>query len=585
MTSHILTSLMGARTGAPPAAARDQQPLSLPRDARVVWIGAAVVGAMGAAIVFDAPPGINWGIWTGAAIVAFLLARRATHREVPATVALCAALAMTLAASAAITANPPLQAVIMLGTAGLLALAVMLCAGVDVRDVGPMRIVFAPLLAWLMAAAEVIRRGQELLEHARGRRFAATVRGLVVAAPVVVVFALLLSEADPTFALWRDDAFRTLGTMAFLPRLIFFAALAALSLGANGVAARGGVPWRTARTQSDAGAPSPEPWTSPSPSSDARATAIWTLGSTERLLVTGSVCALFAVFLLLQLSYLFGNAPAVQGSGVTFAEYARRGFGELSVVTTLCVLLLTWVFHGVRPARQAPALRWAGLAIVVELQLLTDSAMHRVWLYQQAYGFTAARVLALAYMVAITVMLAALGIELWNGLDARRLARWGLVTAAAAVTAMSVWNFEAFVVRWNVQRYVETGKVDWDYLANDLSANAVPELMRQRAQMPADRAAWLTLRQRAELRAEHGTYVRGSHVWYAWNLGRSRAAAALAADSRSDDQLRALAGDLISPPPAPATAAPTAFSTATAAPTASPSAPPTAPQSQLQLEK
>ena len=61
---------------------------------------------------------------------------------------------------------------------------------------------------------------------------------------------------------------------------------------------------------------------------------------TERLVVLGSIVGLFGVFLLLQLTYLFGNAPAVAGSGITFAEYARRGFNELTIVATLCALLL-----------------------------------------------------------------------------------------------------------------------------------------------------------------------------------------------------------------------------------------------------
>jgi hypothetical protein len=48
----------------------------------------------------------------------------------------------------------------------------------------------------------------------------------------------------------------------------------------------------------------------------------------------GGVALLFWIFLAVQLSYLFGSLPSVAGSGMTFAEYARRGFGELSVVAS-----------------------------------------------------------------------------------------------------------------------------------------------------------------------------------------------------------------------------------------------------------
>ena len=89
-----------------------------------------------------------------------------------------------------------------------------------------------------------------------------------------------------------------------MPRLAFFATLLVAALGGGGIILRR------------------EPVRIPGP---AAPTAGARLGDTERLIILGSVVALFAAFLLLQLSYLFGNAPARIGSGVTFAEYARRG--------------------------------------------------------------------------------------------------------------------------------------------------------------------------------------------------------------------------------------------------------------------
>jgi hypothetical protein len=79
------------------------------------------------------------------------------------------------------------------------------------------------------------------------------------------------------------------------------------------------------------------------------------LADTERLVVLGSVVVLFTTFLLLQLSYFFGNAPVTRESGVTFAEYARQGFAELTTVATLCTILLVvldrWPVRGPREWR------------------------------------------------------------------------------------------------------------------------------------------------------------------------------------------------------------------------------------------
>ncbi len=537
MAFETFTSLAGRDVVLPAREARRPM-VPVPTNVARIWIGAALVGALGAAIILYAPPGINWLLWTTAASLVFVDARRRAKQDLSSTTTLCVALAVALAAGAAVTADPLFHVLIVLGASGLLALAVVLCAGTDARDLGAVRILTAPLVGWALSAAEVVRRTGELTERVRGQRVASLARGALFAVPVVVVFALLLSGADPTFALWRDNVGTAIQTLSFLPRVACFLALGALTLGASGVAARGAPAWRRAPAAAGEAPASAAGWATPS-AADSSSFAPWKLGHTERLLVVGSVGGLFGLFLLLQVSYLFGNAPAVHGNGITFADYARRGFGELSVVATLCTIVLAWVFHGVRPRQQGKAVRWAGLAVVVELQLLTDSAMHRVWLYQDAYGFTAARVLALAYMVAVTLLLIVLGLELWAGLDARRLARSALVVAAGGVAVMSFWNYEAFVVRWNVQRYVHTGQVDWWYLGEGLSPNAAPELVRQRSNMPAPRAALLTLALRERF-SPHGR--RRTAPWYAWNLSRSRATAALARDTRSDADLRSVAG-------------------------------------------
>src|SRR6185503_3693677 len=190
------------------------------------------------------------------------------------------------------------------------------------------------------------------------------------------------------------------------------------------------------------------------------------LGDTERLVVLGAIGTLFATFLLLQLSYLFGNAPVTRGSGVTFAEYARRGFGELTTVATLCTLLL------------AALDRWAvRVAVVVEVEVLLISALRRLWLYESAYGFTTARLYAHVYMVAVAVFLGLLGWGLCRGLRPGWLTRRAAAIAAVTMTILVYWNHEAWIVRQNVGRFHQTGQLDTAYLVWGLSPDAAPTLV------------------------------------------------------------------------------------------------------------
>jgi len=199
-----------------------------------------------------------------------------------------------------------------------------------------------------------------------------------------------------------------------VPRLLFFGVLFTIALGGCGVVLHRG----------SAGSPAP-----------AELVRTPRLADTERLVILGAVGALFGAFLLLQLSYLFGNAPVIPGSGVTFAEYARRGFAELTTVATLCTILLAALDHWAARGPREGWTRIAAVAVVGQVEVLLISALRRLWLYESAYGFTTLRLYAHAYMVAVALFLGMLGWGLARGLTAGWLARRAAGIAALAMAA------------------------------------------------------------------------------------------------------------------------------------------------------
>jgi len=91
------------------------------------------------------------------------------------------------------------------------------------------------------------------------------------------------------------------------------------------------------------------------------------------------------------------------------------------------------------------------------------------------------------------------------------LPRLALVSGAVVLLGLALSNPDAWIARHNVDRYQETGKVDWVYLQG-LSDDAVPELV---GLPPQDRSCALAGRE-----TKHDDPVE-------WNLGRSRARSAL----------------------------------------------------------
>ncbi len=469
-----------------------------------LWLSALAVAGLGAWVLYDAAPGLGWGLWTLAVAAATELARHArgpapVRAPLDAVRALAVA-ACALAAGAAVTADAALHVAIALAVAALIAAAVVVADDPRPERLTPGLLASVPLGAPARAAVEASRRVAELVDRLGAERLCGpAMRGSLLAALVVGVFGSLLATADPILAAIRDGLTEALEKLDFVPRLLFFGALLTGALGAGGRAMRA----------------------TPAPAGTTRAPAArWT--DVERLIALGAAAGLFAVFLALQVAYLFGNPAAVAGSGVTFAEYARRGFAELTVVATLATLLVLALERGRRPGAREAAVRALELVLLVEVELLLVSAFRRVWLYEGAYGFTTARLHAQVYMIAMAVALVLFARELVRGLDAGRLLRRAGAIAVAAEVALSVWNHEASIVRWNLERHVETGRLDAQYLVWQLSPNAVPAIVRAAPGAPAALAE--------ALRERYGAQSRVAACrWFEWNLGHRRAVDALAA--------------------------------------------------------
>jgi hypothetical protein len=147
-----------------------------------------------------------------------------------------------------------------------------------------------------------------------------------------------------------------------------------------------------------------------------------------------------------------------------------------------------------------------GLTLVV-----VASALFRMSVYQQQYGFTVLRVLVDAFEVwlgVIVVLVIAAGVRLsgwW-------LPRAALLSGAVLLLGIGLANPEAWVAKQNIERYQATGKLDLAYLSS-LGADATPVVQRG---LPADLAACV-------IGSQHPSQNRDD--WLGWNLGRARAAA------------------------------------------------------------
>jgi hypothetical protein len=413
-----------------------------------------------------------------------------------------------IAGAAAVTASPGLWALICLAVVFFLAIQMLLTAGLSPRSITARFAATAPPVALWIAAVQAMRRGVEATHLIRSTRARAWVRGLAITLPVLVGFALLLAGADPVFAAWRDAVEDLVASWAFVPRVVFFLALLVVVLGAYGYASI------------ESGS---------SPAIEGKVPDRW-LGATERFILLAGVAALFWLFLAVQLGYLFGNLPGIPASGITFAEYARRGFGELSIVASASALLIVVSERYGNADGRARSLRLLTFAIIAAVLLLLGSAFRRVWLYEAAYGFTTARLYAQVYMSAVAVGLALLALEVARDFDAGRLFRRAAAAATILFIALIYWNHEAWIARRNMDRFASTGTLDVAYLTQELSPDAIPAIAERLPSLPEPMRSDIrrAVRERYAARTENRP-----RTWFEWNRASRRARQTLTASLAS----------------------------------------------------
>ncbi len=236
------------------------------------------------------------------------------------------------------------------------------------------------------------------------------------------------------------------------------------------------------------------------------------------------VTALFAAFVLIQFSYLFGGASAIESeTGLTVAEYARRGFFELVAVSGLVTVLLLAANMTMEDAGRRTFRILAGVLVGLVMVIIVSAGL-RLRLYVASFGMTDARYFAAAIMawIAVTLLLFA-GTVLRD--RPRPFASGTLVAGLLTVAVLTLVNPDAAVARTNVERAVDAETaLDTNYLAS-LSADAAPVIVPAVldpgvAMEPADRcdmAAILIHRWGPESRSEENS------DWRQWNAARAGA--------------------------------------------------------------
>jgi hypothetical protein len=326
----------------------------------------------------------------------------------------------------------------------------------------------------------------------RVRRARGAAIGLAAAVPVALVFGNLLMQADPVF---DRLVTRTLGIelaplVSHLSRVLLWGWLAA---GTLRVFSRpnGGSTWA------------------------ALPGGRFGLGEVGTVLVV--LDALFLAFVAVQFRYLFGGAELVRDLiGMSYAEYARRGFFELVTVAALSLPLLLvadWSLDQRDPARVRRFRQLAGLMLLL-LDVMLASALFRMRLYTAEYGLTELRFYTTAFMGWLVLVFGWFVATVLRG-RRERFGGGALVAGWLVLAGLNLANPDAIIAGVNLGRAAGGRPLDAAY-AVELSADALPTFQRVLPRLRSNEACETAWRLDARWQDELGTKDR-------WTIALARA--------------------------------------------------------------
>lgn len=462
-----------------------------------VWLASVVFGLIGQGLFAWSGIGLNGGILAALVLLATVVIAKTMPQKIDRKVWLWAIPVVAGGIGLVLMDSGFLQT---LNVAMILAGCGMIAFGAHQR-IGDGALVssMVALFGWILMAAEgcavffTTKAFRKPLSDQAKEKAKAIGRGAAIAVPLVLVFGMLLVNADPVFSRMLTPSFDV--DMADLwVRGILFGSFTVFAAGLlTAVSGRSKIPAIGPPVEKDS-----------------------LIGPTEFGVVFGSLSVLFGAFLAVQARYLFGGNDVVLATeGLTYAQYARRGFFELVIAAALAIPTVLSLLSLVRTQSdgQRRVVQGFGIAFLALVGALLGSAALRMGLYVEVYGLTELRFYTSAAMGWLGGAILILGFLVATRRQGRA-GTWLVSTAMASVFMTTLVNPDRTIAVVNLSRPADTVQVDTEYLLS-LGSGVVEPLFEEAEKDPT----WKGQNLRATLIARYGS--KGD--FRSWTVSRENA--------------------------------------------------------------
>lgn len=451
------------------------------------------LGLLGAALFKGATLGVNLFIWLSAIFLATHVLAKRNSTQITRTTSVGLILATLSALGIAWYSSPDLRVanwIALVGGLGIAALGTrqVSIVAASVWDITG-RMVFEACSA--LASGITIPANipwKQLTESRTVQKQSAVFRGLLIATPLVLVFGSLFSSADAMFGQTVTTMFSVDFEEGFewVLMALLYGVIGLSIIGAFAVPRIFRPPFLVSEVSTNV--------------------TLKKIGATELTIVLCTLCGLFGLFVFIQFKYLFGGSSAINmTAGLSYAEYARKGFFELVWVAGLALPLLVGA-HAVAPnstRREITCFRGLTTVLTCLVLVIMVSAMTRMSLYVESFGLTPMRVSVSAFMIWLATVFGWFIVSLYR--NAMNRFSFGAMAAGFAVIAgLNFVTPDRMTAHYNVSRFASTSDLDTTHLAR-LGAESVPEVL----------SSWdkLSLASKSDIKRIYGERFQTGHDW------------------------------------------------------------------------
>lgn len=176
----------------------------------------------------------------------------------------------------------------------------------------------------------------------------------------------------------------------------------------------------------------------------------------------------YLIFCIIQINSLF-----MQKTNINYADYARQGFFQLMIVSIInLIVILIAKKYGEENNKYINFMEI--LMIIFTLIIIVSSAV-RMYFYEQAYGYTLLRLLVYCVLLTEAILLIPTILYILN--KHRNLIKTYFTIIVVMYIGMNIINSDAIIANRNINRYIETGKIDLEYLEKETGTDAISNII------------------------------------------------------------------------------------------------------------